>query len=84
MPSENPYESPKVDVQVSAGRHKDRSELETTDWVLAALCSGIACIVGIVWLVQGKQKGLKMVGISLMFAFFWNVVRYVLIAVFQK
>jgi hypothetical protein len=83
-PSENPYEAPQFDAEITPGRRKDRSELEATDWVVAALCSGIGCIVGIVWLVQGKQKGLKMVGICLMFAFFWNVVRYVLVAIAEK
>ena len=78
--SENPYESPRFDVQVSHGRRKDRSELEMTDWVLAAICSGIACIVGLVWLIQGKPKGLKMIGISFLFMFLWNALRYLIVA----
>jgi hypothetical protein len=34
------------------------------DWVICILCSGIGCILGIVYLVQGKKKGIKMIGIS--------------------
>jgi hypothetical protein len=54
----------------------DDSDLSAGEWVLAILCSGIGCIVGIVWLIQGKPKGGKMLGISLLFAFIWNVIRF--------
>ena len=40
-------------------------DLTTGDWIFCILCSGIACIVGIVYAIQGKPKGMKMVGISL-------------------
>lgn len=84
-PEENPFQSPAEDALVSGsyadrlrGRRSDDSDLETVDWVLAALCSGIACFIGIFWLIQGKPKGLKMIGASLLFAVFWNFVRAVL------
>jgi len=32
----------------------------------------------IVGIVQGKPKGVKMIGISFMFALFWNIVRLVI------
>ena len=44
------------------------------DWAVAILCSGIGCIAGIVWLIQGKQKGGKMLGVSVGMAVFWNVI----------
>lgn len=56
----------------------DPSSLSTVDWVIAILCSGIGCIIGIVRLVQGKPNGGKMLGISLGFAVFWNVVSFVI------
>ncbi len=31
------------------------------DWIVAILCSTIGCIAGIVWCIQGKKKGPKMV-----------------------
>jgi hypothetical protein len=41
------------------------SDLSVLDWILAILCSGIGCIVGIVYIVQGKPKGTKMLIISI-------------------
>jgi DNA-directed RNA polymerase subunit M/transcription elongation factor TFIIS len=52
------------------------ADMTTGDWVLAVLCSGIGCILGVVWLIQGKPKGGKMLGISLLFVILWNVVRF--------
>ena len=52
------------------------SDLSVFDWVIAILCSGIGCIVGIVYMVQGKPKGGKMIGVSLTFIFIWNVISF--------
>lgn len=49
--------------------------LTTGEWVVALLCSGIGCIIGIVWMVQGKPKGKKMLLISLCMQIFWVLVR---------
>jgi predicted RNA-binding Zn-ribbon protein involved in translation (DUF1610 family) len=54
------------------------SDLTAGDWVLAVLCSGIGCIVGIVYLAQGKPKGGKMLGISIGFIIFWNIIRFMI------
>jgi predicted RNA-binding Zn-ribbon protein involved in translation (DUF1610 family) len=48
--------------------------ISVAELVLAVLCSGIGCIVGIVWMIQGKPKGLKMFGLSLMMVVVWNIV----------
>jgi ribosomal protein L40E len=48
------------------------------DWVFCILCGGIACIVGIVYAIQGKPKGLKMVGVSLLAQLFWGAIRAIL------
>jgi hypothetical protein len=45
---------------------------------LAVLCSGIGCIMGIIWLIQGKPKAGKMIGLSLVFVIIWNIVRFAL------
>jgi len=50
------------------------SDLSTGDWVVAILCSGIGCIAGIVWMIQGKPKGLKMFGVSLLMCVIWNII----------
>ena len=50
-------------------------EMSTGDYVVAFLCSGIGCIAGIVWMIQGKPKGTKMFIISLIMSFIWGAIR---------
>ncbi|MBN1911353.1 MAG: hypothetical protein JW818_16540 [Pirellulales bacterium] len=52
--------------------------LTTAETFVAIFCSGIGCMLGIVFLVQGKPKAGKMIGLSLMASFFWNVLGFVL------
>jgi hypothetical protein len=40
-------------------------DMSAGEWVVAILCSGIGCIAGIVWMIQGKPKGVKMLVVSL-------------------
>ena len=54
------------------------TNLSGGEWAVAIICSGIGCICGIVWMIQGKPKGLKMIGVSLAAGFFWNVVNVVI------
>ena len=56
----------------------DDADLTPGDWVFCILCGGIACIFGIVYAIQGKPKGLKMVGVSLLASVVWTAVRVVL------
>ena len=63
------------------GGGDDEEDLTTGDWLVAVLCSGIGCIVGIIWLIQGKPKGGKMLGVSLLFVFIWNVIRFAMMGV---
>jgi predicted RNA-binding Zn-ribbon protein involved in translation (DUF1610 family) len=56
----------------------DDEDLSTGDWVVAVLCSGIGCIAGIVWMIQGKPKGKKMLGISVLMNVIWFVIRIAL------
>jgi hypothetical protein len=62
----------------------DDEEMTTSDYIACFLCSGIACLVGIVYLIQGKRKGLKIVGISLAMVVFWNIVFTILNVVLQS
>jgi hypothetical protein len=62
-------------------KSKARSSPEDEDlsigaWVVAILCSGIGCIVGIVWMIQGKPKGKKMLGISILVIVVVNVINF--------
>lgn len=54
----------------------ESSDLSAGEWLVAILCSGIGCIVGIVYLCQGNPKGGKMFGISLLFVIIWNVISF--------
>ncbi|MCA9059662.1 MAG: hypothetical protein KDA85_14240, partial [Planctomycetaceae bacterium] len=60
----NPYQA---STQTPPGTEtpNDPSNLSTADWIIAILCSGIGCIVGIIRLIQGKKNGGKMLGVSL-------------------
>ncbi len=49
----------------SGSSGSDDDNLGAGEWVLAVLCSGIGCIMGIIWMIQGKPKGLKMIGASI-------------------
>jgi predicted RNA-binding Zn-ribbon protein involved in translation (DUF1610 family) len=39
--------------------------LSGSEIAIGIICSGIGCIAGLVWMIQGKPKGLKMVGLSI-------------------
>jgi hypothetical protein len=43
---------------------KEEEDLSTGDIVVALLCGWIGCIAGIVWMIQGKPKGWKMLLLS--------------------
>ncbi len=58
-------------------------DMTTGDWVVAILCSGIGCIAGIVWMIQGKKKGAKMVGVSVCANIVWVIIRIILEAAAQ-
>jgi DNA-directed RNA polymerase subunit M/transcription elongation factor TFIIS len=45
--------------------YSDDDSLTAGEWVLGILCSGIACILSIIWICQGKKKGWKLLLLSL-------------------
>ena len=49
-------------------------DLSAGEWLVAILCSGIGCILGTVWMLQGKPKGKKMFFVSLAAGVVWNVI----------
>jgi predicted RNA-binding Zn-ribbon protein involved in translation (DUF1610 family) len=58
----------------------EAEDLSTGDILVAVLCSGIGCIAGIVWMIQGKPKGMKMFGLSLVMNIVWGAVRFALMS----
>ncbi|MFC1582716.1 RING finger protein [Planctomycetota bacterium] len=59
----------------SKGRGASDDNLSVMEIVLCIFCAGIACIVGLVYGLQGKKKGWKMVLISLAAAAVWTAIR---------
>lgn len=62
----------------------DGDDLTGGEWVLAILCSGIGCIMGLIWMLSGKPKGKKMFLVSAVAAIFWMIVRTALEAAAQS
>lgn len=59
----------------SRSRYSDEDdEMQTGDWLFAFFCSGIGCILGIIWMIQGKPKGIKMLGASIVFDILKSIV----------
>jgi hypothetical protein len=56
-------------------RSSEDDDLSTTDMVLCLLCPGIACIASIVYMIQGKGKGLKVFGLSILGNILWGIIR---------
>jgi predicted RNA-binding Zn-ribbon protein involved in translation (DUF1610 family) len=59
----------------SSGGEEDLSALE---WILCILCSTIGCIVGIVYLVQGKPKGKKMILVSICASIIFGIINVII------
>jgi hypothetical protein len=68
----------KAEAKTKRSYGPEDEDLSSGEWVLAVLCSGIGCIMGIVWMIQGKPKGKKMFGVSLLFNILWGILRAVL------
>ncbi len=51
---------------IAAKKHRpDDENLSGGEWAFCIILSTIGCIVGIVYAIQGKPKGMKMVGIAI-------------------
>lgn len=66
-----------------AGASEEDTVMATSDWVICILCSGIGCIMGIVYLAQGKPKGLRMLGVSLGVGFVYYIILAIIGAVIE-
>ena len=51
--------------------------------LLGVICALVGCILGIVYAVQGKKKGLKLILLSVLSAIFWNLIRYLIFGLQQ-
>jgi hypothetical protein len=80
----NPYLAP-ANVGGGAALKRSRSsgdsDLTLFDWMIVVFFGGIACILGIIWMIQGNPKGGKMILAVLMVGVAWVVFVFVLAAV---
>jgi hypothetical protein len=61
-----------------AGGSAADDDMSTGDYVVAIICSWIGCIAGIIWMIQGKPKGIRMLIISACMTVFWVIVRIII------
>ena len=59
----------------SAGIEDMDDKLSTAEIVFGIFCGLIACITGLVWGLQGKKKGWKLLGLSLISQLVWGLIR---------
>lgn len=56
----------------------DDDDLTPVDILLAVLCTNIGCILGVIWVISGKSKGAKMLGLCVMVNVAWFVLGMIL------
>jgi hypothetical protein len=64
----------------SSSYASDDEDLSPVEWTLCILCSGIACIMGLVYMIQGKPKGGKMILYSFLIGLILRVISALVIA----
>ena len=68
--------------RAEAKRHRgggaSDEELTVAEVLVAILCSGIGCIIGVIWMLQGKSKGTKMFLISIVSSIVWSALNFAL------
>lgn len=52
----------------------DDDDLTGAEIALAILCSNIACIAGVIWMIQGKSKGLKIIMVAIAANVGWFII----------
>lgn len=83
--SQNPYHASATGAPGEAKQAKvESADLTTVDWLLCIFCSGIACIIGIVRLIQGKPSAGKMILFAFVFSFLWGIVRVAITTALQN
>lgn len=65
----------KAEKKKKGGADAEGASMTSGDWVVAVLCPTIGCIASVIWMIQGKPKGVKMFGVSLLFGLLWGIVR---------
>ncbi len=53
-------------------------DLTPSEWVFCIICPGLVCIAGLIYLIMGKPKALKLIGASFLFAVIWNIIFFII------
>ena len=53
-------------------------DLTPSEWVFCVICPGPVCIAGLIYLIMGKPKALKLIGASFLFAVIWNIIFFII------
>jgi len=56
-------------------QNEEDEELTPGEIAFGILCGGLACIVSIIWMIQGKKKGGKLLLISVISQVVWGIMR---------
>lgn len=62
----------------------DDDNLNTVEWLVVIFCGFIGCIVGIIYMIQGKPKGSKMLGYSIAAGVIWRLVGTVISLILEN
>jgi hypothetical protein len=62
----------------------DDEELSSTEIAVAFFCSGIGCVTGLVYMIQGKPKGMKMFGLSFLVIVMMNFLSLLVQAIVRR
>jgi predicted RNA-binding Zn-ribbon protein involved in translation (DUF1610 family) len=73
--------NPRLQSEFKKRRSGDKGsdeDLSTGDWIAATFIPPIGGLFGIVWMIQGKPKGLKMIGVCMLFGALWSALRVII------
>jgi hypothetical protein len=76
-------ESARVLQQLTVAKASGDDKMNVWEILLCVLCGGIGCIVGIVYAVQGKKKGWKMILLAIAVGVVWTIIRLIMAGALQ-
>ena len=59
------------------GKNED-DNMTAVDVLLCVFCSGIGCVMGLIYAIQGKKKGWKMMVLSIVISFLFSLLRAIM------
>ncbi len=59
------------------GKNED-DNMTAVNVLLCVFCSGIGCVMGLIYAIQGKKKGWKMMVLSIVISFLFSLLRAIM------